>query len=297
MDGRSVVPNYRTMKKLSAIALIFLVTVCAIIIWAQAPIQRNNFSTNVSSTPIIGDWRYTRNDSLNLQTNDFNVNSTGITGLQNGGASSMWILYGWSSGNTGSFGWGPGPASLALTNGALIIGVRDTTVIPLRIGGFSSTTANLLSIESNSVPIVTVSSNGTLQASNGVFIAGGYRKQALLVTSTALTDQIDGTLQNSYRWTNMVTNIVLQLTNIIEGQEIDYYFTGGTNTGPNYTVSYTVPNPAGVWIHWGDGITNGPTSFTVTNGTRVAAFTKAWLEFTNGVTTTNLEAYFRYLTK
>jgi len=263
---------------------------------APMPVLRNKWSTNTAdAAPVIGNWRYIQTGVGN--TNDVNWNDTGITGLKDGGNSALWILYGWSSGNTGSFGWGPGPSSLALTNGGLIVAVRDTATIPLRTVGFSATTANLISIESNSVPLVTVSSSGNLQASNGVYIAGMYRKQALLVTSTALTAQIDGTLQNSYRWTNMVTNITCQLTNIVEGQEIDYYFTGGTNTGPNYTVSYTVPNPSGVLIHWGDGITNGPTSFTVTNNTRVAAFTKAWLEFTNGVTTTNFEAYFRYLTK
>lgn len=282
--------GHRTMKKLFAI--VFLLVIAAVDLLAQASIQRNNFSTAAPPAVVIGDWSYFNARPGN--TNNVFWNDTGIIGVQNGGASLMWQLYGWNSGNNAAIGWGPGPASSLITNGAAIISTRDPAVVSLRISNPASTTANILNVESNGVPLVTVSSSGNLQASNGVYIAGMYRKQALLIASTATTNQIDGTLQNSYRWTNMVTNIVLQLTNVVEGQEIDYWFTGSTNTGPNYTVLFTFPNGgSSLAFRWGDGITNGAASFIVTNNTRVAAFTKVWLE----TSMTNIEAYFRYLPK
>lgn len=143
-----------------------------------------------------------------------------------------------------------------------------------------------------SIVAPTVTAGTLLTASNQAVFLGAIQKKPLLITSTATTNQIDFTLQNSYRWTNMATNIVLQLTNIIEGAEIDYYFTGATNAGPDYTVFLTIPNPGGVNVRWGiNSPTNGPTSFTVTNNARASLFTKVWLD----TTSTNIEAFWQPL--
>ena len=131
-------------------------------------------------------------------------------------------------------------------------------------------------------------------SSGSLTVTGMVRRIPLLVSSANTTNQIDPSLQSFYKWTNMVTNIVLQLTNLWEGTELNFYFTGGTNAGPNYTVTFAVPNPAGVNIHWGaNSPTNGATSFTVTNNTRVTAYLGTVYE----TTSTNIEAYYQYLLK
>lgn len=103
-----------------------------------------------------------------------------------------------------------------------------------------------------------------------------------LVTSTATTNQIDiASGPQAYYWTNMVTNIVLQVTNVwtagVTNRSIDFFFTGATNNGPTYTVTFDCPNPAGVNFRWGwNSATNGATSFSVTNSQRAAATLTMW---------------------
>lgn len=84
-----------------------------------------------------------------------------------------------------------------------------------------------------------------------------------------------------YYWTNMVTNVVVQLTNVwgggVSNRTMNFFFTGATNGGPNYTVLFTVPNPAGVAFRWGVfNPTNGATSFTVTNNSTASAVLTLW---------------------
>lgn len=134
---------------------------------------------------------------------------------------------------------------------------------------------------------------GTSLASafDNIIVTNAFNRIRSLVPSTTTTQQIDvATGPTAYYWTNMVTNVVCQLTNVwtasVSNRVLDFFFTGATNGGPNYTVTFNCPNPAGVIFRWGIfSATNGATSFTVTNNVRVGASLTIW--------DTNLvEAYF-----
>lgn len=115
-----------------------------------------------------------------------------------------------------------------------------------------------------------------------VFVSNGVKRLRQLIPSTTTTQQIDVAAGPvAYYWTNMVTNVVLQFTNIfvasVSNSPIDFFFTGATNNGPNYTVTFTCPNPAGVDFRWGlYSASNGLTSVTVTNNARLGASLTAW---------------------
>lgn len=237
--------------KTKLIALGSILTVAVLLILGAAlpaPIQRNQFSTNVQGQPVIGTWIYSNAAGPTTGTNFFICSEQGINGY--GLIGQTWGLVDPMIVTTGDvFQWANSQGVLRTNGSAVIRGIQNY--------GFRVNTS-------------------------------------VLVPSTGTTNQIDPSIANSYRWTNMTTNVTIQLTNLVADSELDFYFTGGTNTGPNYTVFFTVPNPAGVLIHWGgNSPTNGPTSFTVTNNQRMAAFVRTWLE----TTTTNLEAYWQVLPK
>ncbi len=102
------------------------------------------------------------------------------------------------------------------------------------------------------------------------------------MTSTVTTNQIDvGAGPDHYYWTNMVTNVVCQLTNTwgagVSNRTISMFFQGATNNGPNFTVTLLVPNPAGVTFYWGAYIlTNGSITFTVTNNHATSTAFTPW---------------------
>lgn len=100
--------------------------------------------------------------------------------------------------------------------------------------------------------------------------------------STITTNQLDfSTGPSDFSWTNMVTNVVCQFTNIWTGgvtnRKYNFFFEGATNNGPNYTVTFLVPNPDGVVFRWGAiNPTNGASSFTVTNNHGASASLTLW---------------------
>lgn len=100
--------------------------------------------------------------------------------------------------------------------------------------------------------------------------------------STVRVNQIDiASKVRSYYWTNMVTNITLQLTNVFNlgpaNRTIDFFFTGATNNGPNFTATFTCPAPGGVIFRWGlFSTTNGTTTFTVTNNAALGVSLTLW---------------------
>lgn len=110
-------------------------------------------------------------------------------------------------------------------------------------------------------------------------VAGRLRQ---LITSTATTNQIDwANGPAAYYWTNMVTNVVLQVTNVwtagVTNRSLDFFFQGATNNGPNFTVLVTCPNPAGVNLRWGwNSTTNGNADLTVTNNRRAGLVLTMW---------------------
>lgn len=127
--------------------------------------------------------------------------------------------------------------------------------------------------------VYTVTGAGSV---SNLFITNGIGRARTLVPSTSLTVQIDvANGVSAYYWTNMVTNVVCQFTNMfvagVTNRVIDFFFTGATNNGPNYTVTFTCPNPAGVDFRWGlFSVTNGATTFSVTNNTRFGASLTPW---------------------
>ena len=102
--------------------------------------------------------------------------------------------------------------------------------------------------------------------------------------STSLTNIIDVTSGGSYYYlSNMVTNVVFNITNTMQlgnstNKTLNFFFTGATNGGPNYTVTFACPSPSGFVFRWGiNSATNGSSStFTVTNNYAVGASLTFW---------------------
>lgn len=85
------------------------------------------------------------------------------------------------------------------------------------------------------------------------------------IATNATVQAIDWSQQyNQYtNASSLVTNLVLTPTNMVSGQDILIVLNAANG---NYDV--TVTNFLGTPIRWRQGLTNGSTSFTVTNGTR-----------------------------
>jgi|SRR6185436_19871301 len=100
-------------------------------------------------------------------------------------------------------------------------------------------------------------------------------------TLTAVSCSFDTNGPRYWFWTNMVTNVTVNLTNTWSAtrtnRTLDFFFTGATNNGPNYTVTFQTLNPAGVVYRWGIfSLTNGATSFSVTNNGGAGASLTLW---------------------
>lgn len=130
-----------------------------------APLQRNQFSTNVQGQPVIGTWIYS-NAVVGGGTNFFIVNDQGINayGLigQTWGLSDPHII------TTGDvFQWANGFGALR-TNGSIVNVVRVPNATAYKGSGTSGQYVDIWQItDSTGNAVTSVSSNGVFMATNG----------------------------------------------------------------------------------------------------------------------------------
>jgi len=171
-----------------------------------------------------------------------------------------------------------GASSLATSNATVLPLWYDINSTTLRFYGLEQGSNVVLSSTSTSI-VVNASTPNTF---DNIVLTNGVNHIRKQVNSTLTTNQINvATGPQYYFWTNMVTNVVLQITNTwsigVTNRTLDFFFTGATNTGPNYTVTFTCPNPSGFVFRWGlYSITNGGTSFTITNNMAAGASITFW---------------------
>lgn len=121
------------------------------------------------------------------------------------------------------------------------------------------------------VETYTVAANSTTIHSefDNILITNALNRIISRVASTVTTQQIDVVAGPSvYYWPLVNSNIVCQFTNMwtsqVSNRVIDFFFNGGA---ADKTVTFVCPNPGGVAFRWGVfSVTNGATSFTITNG-------------------------------
>lgn len=109
---------------------------------APAPVQRNQWSTNVQGQPIIGDWTYS-NSVAGSYSNFLQFSGQGITSLAPG-PRQLWKLYGW--GNNGPVGdsvldWS-GSSSHLSTNGGISIASDSIDLNPNGSALFTGSISN-----------------------------------------------------------------------------------------------------------------------------------------------------------
>ncbi|SRR6266498_2891056 len=156
-----------------------------------------------------------------------------------------------------------------------VTNLYSTNIYVSNIYGQTIITTNLY--VSNIVAQTIVVSGGS--TFDNITVTNGVNHVRSSVNSSSTTNQIDAARgPQYYYWTNMVTNVVLQVTNVfplgITNRTLDFFFTGGSS---DYTVTFSCPNPGGVVFHWGQwSATNGATSFTVTNGHAAGAALTFW---------------------
>jgi len=116
-----------------------------------------------------------------------------------------------------------------------------------------------------------------------ITLTNGDSHISSLISSTATSAQIDVARGPIYYYmTNMMTNIVLQLTNMFgigdtTNRTLNFFFNGTTNNGPNYTVGFSCPNPGGVAIRWGvNSATNGNSDLILTNSKAASVSITLW---------------------
>lgn len=123
-----------------------------------------------------------------------------------------------------------------------------------------------------------------LSGTNGITASNNY------VTTTSLTNYINVLNSSTYFfWTNMVTNVVVNLTNVASltgARTLNFFFTGGIS---NYTATFLFPNDATTTNRWGiNSATNGGTGITVSNNHAVGVSMTLWNSNT-------VESYFQHL--
>jgi hypothetical protein len=172
--------------------------------------------------------------------------------------------------------------TLFSTSGTNIAGILASNNVRVAAGANVTVTTS----SSSGLRIYTVASSSSISGLSANFdsitVTNAFNRIRSLVPSTTLVKQIDfATGPTAYYWTNMVTNITLQITNTwvgsVSNRVIDFFFTGATNTGPNYTVTFSCPDPSGLIFRWGTySVTNGANAFAVTNNSGAGVSLTLW---------------------
>lgn len=98
---------------------------------APAPIQRNNFSTNVSGQPVIGDFTYSNGVPAGVYTNHVVFSGQGVQGFAP--SRTLWKLNGWVN-NSGVSIQLAELSSLNTNGSAQFVGV-DAATVPIKSQG------------------------------------------------------------------------------------------------------------------------------------------------------------------
>lgn len=161
---------------------------------APAPIQRNQWSTNVQGQPVIGDFTYT--NAAAGTTNFWLVNDQGINSLAPG--RSLWKGYSWFNSGGKAFHAADGFVQL-LTNGAALMQAVDATVTPISTTGASGQGVDYLQVRDSAANVIGYFRTNAMWQTTNDFYALLTTTDATVTTIQTLTMRDNTTVQVSAR--------------------------------------------------------------------------------------------------
>jgi hypothetical protein len=107
----------------------------------------------------------------------------------------------------------------------------------------------------------------TFSSRVGDLEGGGATNKTILLPNSQTTAQIDWNVGASFVWTNLATNVTLQVTNVIPGKNVEVW-ADGDGTARNITLS-TNGSTGLLFVYDLTPATNGSPSFICTNYSRI----------------------------